>query len=110
MCSTPPDRSTAPIRSPPSGKAKKDPQQGVSINGSAADDALRELCEGTCDADADCDADMDGSEMICDLSAVPYGRCVRRVKYNRDVMLPLSITVSGDGRCSWCSVERLCIT
>ena len=79
-----------------SGKAKKEfLQQGVSIVGSASvDDALRELCEGTCDVDADCDADMDGSEMICDLSAVPYGRCVRRVKYNRDVMLPLSITVA----------------
>ena len=79
-----------------SGRAKKEfLQHGASIVASASvDDALRELCEGTCDVDADCDADVNGGEMMCDLSAVPYGRCVRRPKYNRDVMLPLSITVA----------------
>jgi len=40
-------------------------------------DALEELCVGTCDDDTDCDG-----EMICDLSAQPYGRCKARPMNN----------------------------
>ncbi|OUS42674.1 adenylyl cyclase, CYR [Ostreococcus tauri] len=37
------------------------------------DEALGELCIGTCDSDSDCDGDM-----VCDTSAKPYGRCKPR--------------------------------
>lgn len=40
-------------------------------------DALGELCDGTCDDDMDCDG-----EMICDVSAQPFGRCKARPMSN----------------------------
>lgn len=63
-----------------------------------ADRALEELCDGTCDTDADCVVDSSSSSssdvvMVCS-PGVPYNRCVKKPKYNRDVMLPLSITLA----------------
>ena len=50
--------------------------RGASIVASTdIDDALGELCAGTCDVDSDCD-----NEMFCDDSEKPYGRCKPRPK------------------------------
>ena len=40
------------------------------VASTSVDDALEELCQGTCDFDSDCEKNM-----VCDVTAKPYGRC-----------------------------------
>lgn len=82
-----------------SGRAKRDLREaGVSIvAGARVDDALLELCEGTCDRDADCDPDpSDGREMICakPLPGESFGRCSRKPVRAEGLLLPLSIATA----------------